>query len=92
MKLLFVILTAATLSGCAGARQVTKANDGKMYLNGPAYSDYMEVGYEYAFLFAPPFHYALEVSTTTNGYQISPEGLMRYGIMSGWREAKLKSK
>lgn len=63
-----------------------------MYLNGPAYADYMEAGYEYAFLFHPPFEYALEVSTTTNGYLVSPEGLLRYGLMSGWRAGKLRSR
>lgn len=89
ISILAVMLICA---GCYSQREITKADDGKMYLNGPAYSDYMEVGYEYAFLFKPPFHYALEVNTTTNGYVISPDGLLHYGIMSGWRNSKLKSK
>lgn len=81
------------LSGCAcNPRQVLKSSDGNMYLNGPAYADYMDVSYEYAFLFAPPFQYELEVNTTTNGYRISAEGLMRYGVMSGWRAERLRSK
>lgn len=87
-----VILSSLLFASCYSQREITKADNGKMYLNGPAYSDYMEVGYEYAYLFKPPFQYDQEVTTTTNGYVISPDGLLHYGIMSGWRNSKLRSK
>lgn len=63
-----------------------------MYLNGPAYADYMDLGADYGHLFKPPFHYYQEVYTTTNGYRITAEGLLRYGVMSSWRESGLKTK
>lgn len=91
MKALPIMAVLALCGCCNYPREITKTG-GAIYLNGPAYADYMQVGYEYAYFFSPPFHYALEVSTTTNGYRITPDGLLHYGVMSGWRTSGLKPK
>lgn len=88
---LFLLAIIALLIGCQ-TRTITKANDGSMYLNGPAYADYMHLGYEYGYLFKPPFHYYQEVYPTTNGYRITADGLLHYGVMASWRDSGLRGK
>lgn len=73
-------------------RTVTKQEDGTMYLNGPAYADYMDLGSSYGHLFKPPFDYYMEVYPTPSGYRITPLGLQRYSVMAGWRASGLSTK
>lgn len=88
---LFLLAITALLSGCQ-IKTITKTGDGNMYLNGPAYVDYMDLGSDCGHLFKPPYSYYHEIYLTTNGYRITPDGLLHYGIMSSWKKSGLITK